>query len=102
MTSLVGLLLGALGWAGLLSLAIRSGRKQPDLAKTRAIPWALALAGWSGLVLGAVGFLWGAGVGDESAGAIASVLFSVGCLGGAPVGGLAAWFTITRRVRSPA
>lgn len=91
-----------LGWATfgapLLWLAIRSGRKAPERVKQRAVPWALAIGGWSGLVVGLAGFVWGAGVGDESAGAIAGMLFSVGCLAGAPVGGLLAWFFITRRV----
>lgn len=99
MTSIIALLLGGLGWAGLLTLGIRSGRQQPERAKTRAIPWAIALAGWSGLVIGAVGFFWGAGIGDESAGEIAALLFSVGCLGAAPLGGVVAWFVISRKAR---
>lgn len=91
-----------LGWATfgapLLWLAIRSGRRAPERAKLRAVPWALAVAAWSGLVLGLGGFLWGAGIGDESAGAIAAMLFSIGFFGGAPVGGLLAWFFITRQI----
>jgi hypothetical protein len=94
-----------LGWATvgapLTWLAIRSGRKAPDRAKVRAIPWSIAIAGWTGLVVGLVGFVWGAGVGDESAGEIAGVMFSIGCLSGAPVGGIAAWVFITRKVRRP-
>lgn len=101
---LLGVMGLGLGWAAggvpLLWLGIRSGRQVPERAKQRAIPWALAVAAWSGLVLGLAGFIWGAGVGDESAGAIASMLFSIGCLGGAPLGGLLAWFFIVRKVKA--
>ena len=103
---LLGLVGIGLGWAligaPLLWLAIRSGRKAPERAKVRAIPWSIANAGWSGLVLGLVGFMWGAGIGDESAGAIASALFAIGFFGGATVGGIAAWVFIARIVRSEA
>ena len=110
MTGFLQLLLGVVGigvgWATfgapLLWFAMRSARKAPERAKVSAIPWSMALAGWSGLVLGLVGFMWGAGIGDESAGEIAGVLSSIGCFGGAPIGGIAAWAFITRKVRSEA
>jgi hypothetical protein len=102
-------LLGAAGlgvaWASfgapLLWLGIRQGRKVPERVKVRAIPWAIAVGGWTGLVLGLAGFGWGASVGDESAGAIASMLFSIGCSSGTPLGSIAAWFFIKRRVLNP-
>lgn len=50
---LLGLVGAGLGWAAfglpLLWLGIRSGRKEPEKAKARAVPWALAVAAWSGL-----------------------------------------------------
>jgi hypothetical protein len=91
------------GWALLgvpLSwLAIASGRKQPERAKTRAIPWAIAIAAWTGLVIGALGFFWGAGIPDENAGAAAMALLGMGCFAGVPLGGLGSWVVITKRVK---
>lgn len=102
---LLGLVGLGVAWAffgaPLLWLGIRRGRKAPERVKVRAIPWAIAVGGWSGLVLGLAGFGWGASVGDESAGAIASMLFSIGCSAGAPVGSVLAWFFIKRRVLHP-
>lgn len=109
MTGVLQVLLGVVGlgvaWAffgvPLLWLGILRGRKAPERVKVRAIPWAIAVGGWSGLVLGLAGFGWGASVGDESAGAIASMLFSVICSAGTPVGSVLAWFFIKRRVLHP-
>lgn len=103
MQTLLGILGLAVGWAlvgvPLSWLAIASGRKQPERARARAVPWAIAIAAWTGLVIGALGFFWGAGIPDENAGAAAMLLLSVGCLGGAPIGGVGSWVVITRRVQ---
>ena len=66
----------------------------------RAVPWSLAIGAWTGLVVGMGGFVWGASIPDESAGAIAMMLLTIGFVGGLPLGGVIAWLVITWRVTS--
>jgi hypothetical protein len=102
--TLLGFLGLSVGWAivgvPLTWLAIASGRKEPEKAKSRAVPWAIAIAAWTGLIIGGLGFFFGAAIPDENAGAAAMALLGMGCFAGAPVGGVGSWVVITRRVKS--
>jgi hypothetical protein len=72
----------------------RLRREEGAQPRRRAIVPAVLNGLATGVVLGAAGFLWGAGVGDESAGAIASALGAFGCLGGVGVGTAVNWWAI--------
>jgi hypothetical protein len=102
-TFLLGFLGVGIGWAiagvPLSWFAIKAGRKQPERAKVRAIPFSIAIGAWTGLVVGGVGFVWAASIPDESAGAIAMMLLTIGFLAGFPLGGVVSWVMITRRVK---
>lgn len=103
MKELGGLFCVLLGWLGpgaaLLKFALASVRKEPGRAKGRAVPWALGVGLWSGLALGAGAFVWGASMPDESAGAIAVMLFTVAALAGGGLSTLAAWLLLWRKAR---
>lgn len=82
-------------------LGLRSARRTPEGASVRALPWAIGAACLSGFVVGASGFLFGATIGDESAGAIAVMLFGIGGVGGALLGGLLTFAMIVPKARTP-
>lgn len=103
MKELGGLLCVLVAWLGpgavLLRFALRGVRQVPERAKVRALPWALGFGAWSGLALGAGAFVWGAGIPDESAGAIAVMLFTLAALGGGLLSTLGAWLWLWKKAR---
>jgi hypothetical protein len=87
---LVTLVLGA----PIIFFMVRRLRKDPANARRRALIPAALNGAASGFVLGATGFIFGAGIGDESAGTIASVLGGGGCFGGLFIGTGVTWAAI--------
>jgi hypothetical protein len=96
MVSIVGIVLGLvvlcvaclfLGLPGIF-LGLRAVRKNPEKATRSALLWSAFSGLFAGAVLGGTGLVWGAGIGDESAGAIATVLLTGGCVSGVLGGAL--------------
>lgn len=82
-------------------LGVRAVRKDPANATRRALGWALGNGAWCGVALGLGGFVFGAGIGDESAGAIAQSLLAGGGLGGLLAGAAVSYAAITLWARPP-
>jgi hypothetical protein len=96
----VGLAIAAVVCAALslpfVLLGVRARRR--DRARARW-PWALGAALGCGFVAAVAGFLWGASIPDESAGAIAVALFTIGGAVGLATGAVVAFALITRFTR---
>ncbi len=84
-------------------LGVRAVRKDPAKAPARTLAWAFGTGAWCGVALGLAGFVFGAGIGDESAGAIALSLLAGGAIGGLLAGAAVSYAAIrlfTRRAPS--
>lgn len=72
-------------------LGVRAARKDPANSQRRSLVFAAGSGAVSGALLGLTGFVFGAGIGDESAGTIATGLLSGGCFGGFLAGAVVTW-----------
>lgn len=82
--------------------AVRRARLAPDRRTLLAMLAAVANALLCGIALGAVGFGFGASIGDDSAGDAASALLAFGCVGGAPLAFVITLVGVHRLGRGPA